>query len=276
MPQTTDRRPQDGGSLHMKGILFGSTAHAPRRTRRRLRRAWKAVADRQELDERRYTEAVLGLNNLRVLFRPDRDDWDIALGRKCKDLLYGFWWEEDLRLRLAAELLKFNDCQVHGQVHIRTKVRKKARKHIHQSRKSRYPDLLLIATKEREITRRSNERNLETAATELKYFGMGQRPSDIERAIRKDLRKLLGYCRPRSSPRTDAGYFFCIDETGQDRAPSGVDDAATLSLPHPRRQLLFRPDENDPVPGAGDRRTVEHAKASQLGARARAAAQWRG
>lgn len=199
----------------MKRVTFDYTLKTPRRTRNRLRRAWKALAVRQGRDEKRYTEAVLDLNHLGVLFRPNGEDSDVDLGRKCRDLLYGFWWEEDLRLRLAAELLAFDDCQVHGQVHIRTKVRKKARRRIHQMRESRYPDLLLIATKRKERTSRSTERNLETAAVELKHFGKGRPPAEMRKAMQRDLKKLLGYCRPRSTPRADVGYFFCIDETGQ-------------------------------------------------------------
>lgn len=176
-----------------------------------LKQAWESFASRQSEDEEQYTKGILDMNKLGVLFSGTASSkgW----GRRAKDFVYGYWTEEDIRLKLATELSKLNKCQVHGQVHIRG--RRSIRKYSRKTRYfSKYPDLFLIVLIEKAIIDYTKEKNIETTAIEIKYFGLGRNRRDLKRLISEDLDKLIGYQEKRLSPKVDCGYFFCIDETG--------------------------------------------------------------
>lgn len=175
-----------------------------------LKKAWKSIKLNQLDDERRYFEAVLGFNSLRLAYLQRADESGHA--NSAKDLMYGYWTEEDLRLRVAAELMKFTNCQVHGQVHIRGRRNAKPSgrmpKHSHIGK---YPDLMLLLFKERNVSGIAREGNLESAAIEIKSF-LGWNKKWMKYAICRDLDKLVDYQKKRLTPRIDAGYFLCLDE----------------------------------------------------------------
>ena len=179
-----------------------------------LEKSWERLSEKQMKDERRYTDSLLGFGSMSILFRAGAKE---DLGNRNKDFLYGCWTEEDIRLKLAAEILEHYSAysQVHGQVHIRGNQRRKARKHSHNYRVSIFPDLLLILFKERQVCRTYKEKNLETAATEIKYYPSGKNRNDLKKSISRDLNKLINYQARNFYPRVDCGFFFCIDESGE-------------------------------------------------------------
>jgi hypothetical protein len=175
--------------------------------------AWSDLAKNQLKDEIRYTNALLGFNKLSVLFGESTkdDDW----GRRTKDLVYGYWTEEDVRLKLAAELCQYANCQVHGQVHIKGTKNKQRNYKQKKHEVSTFPDILLLSIKEKDVSKISREKNLESAALELKYFGPGWNKQDLKEAITADLNKLKDYQRKKFIPRIDCGIFLCMDESGK-------------------------------------------------------------
>jgi len=178
-----------------------------------LKKAWKNFSEKQIKDELRYIEGILDLNKLGVIFSNKTDkDW----GKRIKDFVYGYWTEEDIRLKLASELNQFNDCQVHGQIHIYGRKNTKSYGykpkgfHIHK-----YPDLIFIVFKEKERNPMSIEKNIEATAIEVKYFYAGRNEKELKKSISDDLDKLIDYQNKRVMPKVDCGYFFCIDETNK-------------------------------------------------------------
>jgi len=165
-----------------------------------LKKAWFQFSKKQLDDERKYTERILDINHLGILF--SEKNIEKRWGRRSKDLIYGYWTEEDIRLKLASELSNIEEGQVHGQVHIK-------------GINSKYPDLFFLSFKERERSNVSSEKNIESTAIEIKYFSPWWNARNIEEAISSDLDKLLDYQKLGRHPKIDCGYFFCIDESGK-------------------------------------------------------------
>ncbi len=179
-----------------------------------LKKAWTNFIEKQEKDEQVYLEAILGLNKLKIIFAKDRKKK--KLGKNSEDLVYGYWTEEDIRLKLSAELLKFenDNCRVHGQTHIYKKKNERRlgrrKKYPHQHK---YPDILFIALKLKEKSGIPKNENLEVTAIEIKYFSTNEKLNDVNDKIQKDLEKIKSYINEKSNPKVDCGYFFCIDES---------------------------------------------------------------
>jgi hypothetical protein len=184
----------------------------------RIMGAWKELASKQLEDEQFYTESILDINDWGKLF--DENAPHKELGRRGKDLIYGFWNEEDIRIKLAAELMwQSEHSRVHGQIHIKGEKNKKQfgrRRKDHLIRK--FPDLFFMSLKKKEFRESSSEPNLETSSIEIKYFTAGLKKRDIRWAILTDLDKLISYQKRTLTPKADSGYFFCIDESGKAEA----------------------------------------------------------
>jgi hypothetical protein len=196
----------------MSQVVFATNRSVPSRSKWYLRRAWYDLLQEQEWEEDRLTRAILDGNELGILFREPRkrDRW----GEQSRDLVYGLWNEEDLRLKLAGQLGGLDYCQVHGQVHFRSRRGQNRRKASPRTKKARYPDIICLSLKRKERMGKSGEPNIEVAALELKQFALGCSRQTVESAVKTDLSKLAGYCIRKFRPQADCGFFFCLDETG--------------------------------------------------------------
>jgi len=180
-----------------------------------VKHAWNSLGKKQLADELRYTNALLGFNKFSIIFKDKvkNDGW----GKRSQDLVYGFWSEEDLRIKLASELSQFSDyCQIHGQTHIHgLKNEKRMGRRLRNPHIHMYPDLLLVSMKERDQCKFARDDNVEVSAIELKYFSANHTKADLKWAISNDLDKLVDYQKKRLSPRIDCGFFLCLDESGK-------------------------------------------------------------
>lgn len=139
-------------------------------------------------------------------------------------------------------------------MHVRGNQRRKAIKHSYNYSVRIFPDLLLTSFKERQVSRIYKEKNLESAAIEIKYYRAGRNGKDLRRSISRDLDKLIEYQRRNFKPRVDCGFFFCFDESGK------AEDVLRGLFRHKRYRNRTKPlgygiivpsyaDKNMPYPG---------------------------
>ncbi|MGV8172075.1 MAG: hypothetical protein ACP5OA_05265 [Candidatus Woesearchaeota archaeon] len=174
-----------------------------------LRHAVKEFSNRLLLDEKRYLESILGIGDFWAIYSNSKRKNQRQVIRR--DLVYGFWTEEDVRLRLGAELSLGTNCQYHGQTLINRK-RNGKKEYQHN-----YPDMLLIDIKKKNSDSSIKhvddyqDKNLVFTAIEIKYLQY-HGGVDKEDSIITDLDKLVNYINSNNTLNVDMGFFFCLDE----------------------------------------------------------------